>query len=56
MTKIFEYFPHPVFQYKLKDYQKQNEELSNGELVDKLEAKFIEIIIERKSSNETINK
>ena len=29
MTKIFEYFPHPVFQYKLKNYQKQNEELSN---------------------------
>ena len=29
MRKIFEYFPHPVFQYKLENYEKQNEELSN---------------------------
>lgn len=29
MRKIFEYFPHPVFQYKLENYEKHNEELSN---------------------------
>ena len=27
--KVFEYFPHPVFYYKVENHAKHNEELSN---------------------------
>ena len=27
--KVFEYFPHPVFHYKVENYAQHNEELSN---------------------------
>mgnify|MGYP001287211936 FL=1 len=27
--KVFEYFPHPVFHYKVENHAKHNEELSN---------------------------